>query len=152
MGPSIPSNATDWEISTDKSRLDRGMIHAFLSTTYWANGISRELVDRSIDHSFCFGVYHGGNQIAFARVITDFATFGYLADVFVTETFQGRGISKELVNHIVNHPELRPMRRLMLATMDAQELYEKFGFGELAHPERFMEKRIPNAYGKQTAH
>ena len=137
MGSSNLSNTTDWEISTDKSRLDRGMIHGFLSTTYWANGIPRELVERSIEHSFCFGVYHEGHQIAFARVITDFATFGYLADVFVTETFRGRGISKHLVDHIVNHPELKPMRRFMLATMDAQALYKKFGFGELAHPEVF---------------
>ena len=151
MACSEPLPTPEWEVSTDKQRLDRGMIHQFLSSSYWANGITRELVDQAIDHSFCFGLYETGRQLAFGRVITDFSTFGYLADIFVVEARRGEGIGRHLVASIVNHPRLKPMRRLMLATLDAQKLYQKFGFAELSHPERFMEKRIPNAYGKPTA-
>ena len=151
MGSALPLSGTDWEISTETERLDRKMIHAFLSGSYWASGIPQDLVDRSIDNSFCFGVYDQGRQIAFARVITDFATFGYLADVFVVETHRGRGIGKKLIGEILNHPKLKPMRRIMLATLDAHKLYAPFGFTELTHPERFMQIRRPDPYGKPTA-
>ena len=144
-------HAPPWEVSTDKQRLDRELIHHFLSTSYWANGISRELVDRAIDHSFCFGLYESGQQLAFGRVITDFSTFGWLADVFVEESRRSEGIGKFLIHSIVNHEELKPMRRLMLATLDAHKLYEQHGFSGLSHPERFMEKRILNAYGQPTS-
>jgi len=151
MPESVKIPPGHWEISTDKTRLDRALIHGFLSSSYWASGISRELVERAIDHSFCFGVYESSRQLAFARVITDFATFGYLADVFVIESRRGEGIGKFLVRHIAEHPQVKPMRRLMLATLDAQSLYQPFGFAELEHPERFLEKRIPNPYGRPTA-
>lgn len=141
----------EWEVSTDQQRLDRKLIHEFLSHSYWANGISVELVEKALDHSLCFGLYENGQQIAFGRVVTDFATFGYLADIFVVEPRRGEGVGRFLVEKMVNHAELKPLRRLMLATLDAQRLYSPFGFEELKHPERFMEKRIQSPYGKPTA-
>lgn len=139
------------EITTDKSRIDRELVHRFLSGTYWAAGIPRELVDRAIDHSFCFAAFADGQQIAFARVVTDSTTFAYLADVFVVESHRGRGISKRLIRAILEHPELQGLRRWMLATLDAQGLYEQFGFARVKHPERFMEIHRANAYGQPTA-
>ena len=138
------------EVSTDKSRLDRQLIHGFLSASYWAAGIPRELVDRSIENSLCFGAFIGDRQIAFARVITDCATFACLADVFVVGAERGRGVSKRLVRAILDHPELQGLRRFMLATLDAQGLYETYGFRVLEHPERFMEIHKSNAYGQPT--
>lgn len=135
------------EISTEKSLLDIPLIHRFLSEeSYWAKGISRELVERAIENSFCFGVYSGDKQVGFARVMTDFVTFAYLADVFVLPEFRGKGISKELINFIKSYPELQGLRRWLLATVDAHGLYKQFGFTPLSHPERFMEIRIENPY------
>ena len=131
----------EYEISTDPSRLDLDLIHHFLSTsTYWAPGRSREIVERSIANSFSFGIYKGARQVGFARVITDFATFGYLADVFVLPEFRGQGLSIWLMEVIHAHPSLQGFRRWVLATKDAHELYRKFGFGDLLRPERWMEK------------
>ena len=144
--------ATDsWEVSSDQARLDRALIHGFLSGSYWAAGIPRETVDRALDHSCCFGVYEAGRQIAFARVITDHATFAYLADVFVVENHRGRGVGKHLVAAIMRDPGLQNLRRWMLATLDAHGLYEQFGFGALSHPGRFMEIRRSNPYGQPAA-
>ena len=126
-------------ISTDRERLDREGIHAFLAGSYWARGIPRETVDRSIENSLCFGVYEGERQVGFARVITDFATFAYLGDVFVLESHRGRGLSKWLVEIILGLPELQGLRRWSLATRDAHGLYERFGFRRPSHPERLME-------------
>ncbi len=140
-----------WEVSSDPARLDRALIHGFLSGSYWAAGIPRETVDRALDHSCCFGVYEAGRQIAFARVITDHATFAYLADVFVVESHRGRGVGKHLVSAIMREPGLQNLRRWMLATLDAHGLYEQFGFGALSHPGRFMEIRRSNPYGQPTA-
>jgi GNAT superfamily N-acetyltransferase len=142
---------TAWEVSSDKARLDRTLIHGFLRGTYWAAGIPRETVDRALDHSCCFGVYEAGAQIAFARVITDHATFAYLADVFVVESHRGRGVGRLLVAAIMSDPGLQNLRRWMLATLDAHKLYEQFGFSVVNHPERFMEIRRPNPYGQPTA-
>ncbi|HJX85200.1 MAG TPA: GNAT family N-acetyltransferase [Candidatus Angelobacter sp.] len=129
----------DFEISTDPARIDLAVVHGFLTNCYWAKGISLELVRRSLEHSICFSIFHGNAQIGFARVITDRATFAYLADVFVLEPHRGKGLSKWLMECIQSHPDLQGLRRWMLATRDAHGLYRQFGFHELASPERFME-------------
>jgi len=127
-------------ISTEPSRIDRTLVHEFLrGRSYWAAGIPREVVDRSIDGALCFGVYEGGAQVGFARVITDRATFAYLADVFVLEPHRGRGIATWLMEVIVGHPDLQGLRRWILMTRDAHGLYERFGFRPMADPSRCME-------------
>jgi N-acetylglutamate synthase-like GNAT family acetyltransferase len=136
-------------ISTDKERLDIVMIHDFLARqSYWAKGIPRITVEQSIRNSLCFGVYHASEQIGFARVISDFATLAYLGDVFILPEFRGRGLSKWLMECIGTHPHLRNLRRWILVTGDAHGLYARFGFTQLAHPENFMERHNPDAYGK----
>ena len=127
-------------ISTDRSRLDRKALHEFLTTSYWAKGIPRETVDRSIEGALCFGLYEDGRQVGFARVITDKATFAYLADVFVLESHRGRGLAAWLMETILAHPDLQGLRRWMLLTRDAHPLYRKVGFTDLANPARVMEK------------
>ena len=128
-----------FKISTDPKRLDRERIHEFLKSSYWAPGISREVVDRSIEGAMCFGVYEGDEQVGFARVITDQATFAYLADVFVLESHRGRGLSVWMMEAIRAHPELQGLRRWILMTRDAHGLYEKFGFRRMADTGRCME-------------
>ncbi|MFL5886678.1 MAG: GNAT family N-acetyltransferase [Thermoleophilaceae bacterium] len=130
-----------YEISNDPARLDRELIHRFLSEeSYWAKGRSREVVDRSIDHSIPFGVYESesGAQAGFARVVTDRCTFAWLADVFVVPEHRGRSLGKQLVEAVLAHPELQVMWRWLLGTADAHGLYEQFGFEPLQHTERFM--------------
>lgn len=135
------------EVDDNKSRLDITYVHYFLSTkSYWAKNISLELVEKSILHSLCFGVYFQNRQIGFARVITDEATFAYLADVFIDEEFRGKGAGTTLMKYINQHYRLQGLRRIMLMTADAHALYRKFGFKETVHPERVMEKAILNAY------
>ena len=139
-------------ISTDKSKLDIAVIHKYLSIeSYWAKNIPVVLVQKSIEESFCFGVYRKDNlnkneQIGFARVITDKATFGYLADVFILEEYRGIGLSKWLMQAIMDHQELQGFRRWMLATRDAHKLYEQFGFAALDKPERIMQMTVTDAY------
>jgi GNAT superfamily N-acetyltransferase len=134
-------------ISTDRSRLQIDRIHKYLSEeSYWAKERTREQTETAIKNSLSFGVYKGEKQIGFARVVTDYATFAYLGDVFILEEFRGRGLSKWLMETIINHPELQGLRRWILATKDAHTLYEKFGFAELRFPMRWMEKTAPNAY------
>jgi len=131
----------DYVISTDRDRLDLPFIHNFLSNTaYWAQGRSLDLVRRSLDNSLNFGLFHGREQIGFARVVTDYATFAWLADVFIIEDYRGRGLGKWLVEVITTHPRLQGFRRWVLATKDAHELYRRFGFTELKSPERWMER------------
>jgi GNAT superfamily N-acetyltransferase len=127
-------------ISTDKSRLNLQIIFEYLShRSYWAQGRSLEMVARSIENSLCFGVYDSDNQVGFARVVTDYATFGWIGDVFVLETHRKDGLGKWLVQCLVNHPELTNVRRLILATKDAHELYRKYGgFETLPEAERWM--------------
>jgi len=127
-----------YEISTDRSRLDVGLIHSFLSSSYWAQGIPRKVVEKSIANSLCFGAFLGARQVGFARVISDFSSIAYVADVFVVTEHRGRGIAKRLIQAIIDHPELQGLRRILLATQDAHGLYEKFGFQPLTNPERFM--------------
>jgi GNAT superfamily N-acetyltransferase len=134
-------------ISDDRSRLDRDAIHEFLRGSYWARGIPRELVDRSIDNSLCFGLYDGDRLVGFARVITDSATFAYLSDVFVLESHRGRGLGTWFMESVLSHPDLQNLRRWMLATADAHGLYRRVGFTALSKPERIMEKLLANAYG-----
>ena len=139
----------DLAISTDPSRLDRSLIARFLAGSYWAKGIPREVVDRSIEGALCFGLYENGRQVGFARVITDSATFAYLADVFVLESHRGQGLGIWLMESILAHPRLQGLRRWMLVTRDAHPLYRKVGFRELAHPERIMERTFPGIYERR---
>jgi GNAT superfamily N-acetyltransferase len=129
----------DVTVSTDAARLDLEIIHGFLSRSYWAAGIPREVVERAVRHSLCFGAYQGERQIGFARVVTDRATFAYVSDVFVLPDGRGRGVGKQLMAAIMAHPELQGLRRFTLATRDAHGLYRQFGFGPPRHPERQME-------------
>lgn len=138
-------------ISTDPARIDLDVVHGFLTTSYWAEGIPREVVARSIAHALCFGLYHEGRQIGFARVITDRATFGYLGDVFVLEAFRGRGLARWLVEVIHGHPELQGFRRWVLLTRDAHALYAQAGYAPLASPDRYMERWVRNAYRREPA-
>jgi GNAT superfamily N-acetyltransferase len=134
----------EYTISTDKTRLVINVIHSFLNTSYWAAGRSVETIRRSIDNSIPFGIYKDNQQVGFARVITDYATFAWIADVFVLEPHRGQGLSKWLMEVIISHPELQGFRRWVLATKDAHELYRRFGFIELTRPERWMERHDPN--------
>ena len=129
------------EFDCDPARLERDMIYAYLSgESYWAAGLPRDVFERSLAGSLCFGVYVAGKQVGFARMITDQATFAYLADVFVLPDWRGRGISKALLAHILAHPGLQGLRRMLLATADAHGLYAQFGFTALSRPERMMER------------
>ena len=137
----------DLLISDDPALLDRALIHRFLSEcSYWAKGVPREMVERSVEHSLCFGVYRIGRQVGFARVVTDFATFAWLADVFILEEQRGRGLGKRLIAAVLAHPQLQGLRRFMLGTLDAHGLYTQFGFAPIKHVERFMEIHRPNPY------
>jgi len=134
-------------LSTDKTKLDINLIHKFLSEkSYWAKNITLENVQRSIENSLCFGIYMDKNQIGFARIISDYSTFAYLADVFIVNDFRGKGLSKWLIENIVNLVELQGLRRWMLATRDAHGLYEQFGFTLLSNPEIMMQKHNPDIY------
>ena len=136
-------------ISTDQSRLDLKVIHDFLTnSSYWAKGRSLATVKRSVENSFPFGLYENERQIGFARVVTDYATFAWMADVFVLEEFRGQGLGTWLVEVILSHPELQGFRRWTLATKDAHEIYRKFGFSELKRPERWMERHDPQTEEK----
>jgi len=126
-------------VTTDRSRLDVDTIHGFLTTAYWSAGIPRDVVERAIDNSICFGAFEDARQVGFARVITDRATFGYVSDVFVLESHRGRGVGKRLMSAIMSHPELQGLRRWTLFTRDAHALYRHYGFAEGRHPERLME-------------
>ncbi len=134
-------------LSTDKEKLDIDFIHHFLSVeSYWAKDIPLHTVKKSIENSFCVGIYENNQQVGFARVITDYATFGYLADVFVNPKYRSLGLSKLMMEYIINHPDLQGFRRWLLATSDAHGLYEKYGFKMLGKPERMMEISKPTIY------
>jgi GNAT superfamily N-acetyltransferase len=126
-------------VTTDRSRLDLDTIHGFLTTSYWALGVPRETVARSMENSLCFGAFDGDRQVGFARVISDRTTFAYICDVFALESDRKRGVGKSLIAAIMAHPELQGLRRWTLATRDAHGLYRRFGFGAPKHPERQME-------------
>ncbi|HZW93590.1 MAG TPA: GNAT family N-acetyltransferase [Candidatus Eremiobacteraceae bacterium] len=134
-------------ISTNRERLNLNVIHGFLTNCYWAKGISLEVVERSIEHSLCFGIYEAnGAQVGFARVVSDFATVAYLGDVFVLESHRGRGLSKWLMECVMTHPALQNLRRWILLTRDAHGLYSRSGFTPVKSPERYMELHRPDVY------
>lgn len=135
------------EIDDARARVELDLVHGYLTRSYWARGISRERVERSLAHSLVFGAYLPGRQIGFARVVSDRATFAWLCDVFVLETERGRGVSKRLVECVVAHPELQGLRRFILATRDAHGLYRRYGFEPLADPTRYLEiaRRAPDS-------
>jgi len=135
-----------YEISTDPARLDVDAIHAFLTQSYWSPGIPRATVARAIANSLCFGVFWQGQQIGFARMVTDKTTFAYLCDVYVLEEHRGHGVSKQLMAHVMQHPDLQGLRRMMLATRDAHGLYTQYGFTALTAPDRIMEIVRPDIY------
>jgi GNAT superfamily N-acetyltransferase len=142
----VNANLGDYEISTERQRIDIATVHAFLTQSYWSPGIPRDVVERAIANSLCFGVYLGAQQVGFARVVTDQATFAYLADVFILESHRGRGLSKRLMEFITGHEALQGLRRFLLATKDAHSLYAQFGFEALADPSRIMESLKPDVY------
>jgi GNAT superfamily N-acetyltransferase len=157
----MESRRGEFLISTSPGRLDLDVIHGFLTTCYWAKGIPREVVARSIEHSLCFGIYHevdeespllvkparsGAPQVGFARVISDFATIAYLGDVFVLDAYRGRGLSKWMLECIVQHPPLQRLRRWILLTRDAHGLYAKFGFTPVRSPGSYMELHQADIY------
>ena len=140
-------------ISTDQNKLDLNLIHEFIADSYWAKGIPFETLKRSIKNSLCFGAYEQaglqpGKQVGFARMVTDKATFAYLADVFVLDDYRGQGISRLLMDAVMSHSELQGLRRIMLATQDAHRLYEKYGFEEVPNPQSLMQKWKPGIYLK----
>ncbi len=133
-------------VSDDPTRLDATAIHAYLTRSYWATGIPLAIVERSIQGSLCLGLYEDDEQIGFARVVTDRATFAYLCDVYVLEAYRGQGLGVWLMECVLNHPELQGLRRLLLTTQDAHGLYEKVGFIRAPFPERFMVIDRPTLY------
>ena|ERR1700739_1370236 len=138
---------SDYSISTDKTKLQLDVVYNYLSVeSYWAKNIPLETVKKSIEGSLCFGVYFKDKQVGFARVISDYATFAYLADVFILEPHRGKGLSKKLMVEIMKHPKLQGLRRFSLATRDAHSLYAQFGFKPLAKPESIMEIKFDNFY------
>lgn len=142
----IDERRGSFRISTEPSLLDPVAIHAYLTRSYWAAGIPLEVVERAIRGSLCFGVYDHDRQVGFARVITDRATYAYLADVYILEDYRGQGLSKWLMAVIMAHPDLQGLRRFALATRDAHGLYTQFGFAPLAVPDRHMEIARPDIY------
>jgi GNAT superfamily N-acetyltransferase len=138
----------EFTLSTDRSRLDLDVIHGFLSGCYWSQGIPRRVVERAVAGSLCFGIYEGGRQVAFCRVITDGATFAYLADVFVLPEYRGRGLSKWMMQCVREHPDLQGLRRFLLGTKDAHGLYRQFGFAPPRDPSIRMEIHDPHVYAR----
>ena len=137
----------EYTVTDDQNDLEMDTIYRFLhEASYWAENIPRSIVEKSVANSLCFGLYHGKKQIGFARAISDYATFAYIADVFVVPGHQGKGLGKWLISCILTHPELQGLRRWMLATLDAHGLYEQSGFVGLRHPEWFLEIHNPDIY------
>ena len=137
----------EYEISTDTRRLDLDVIYNFLAVeSYWSVGIPRSIVERAVQNSLCFGVYHAHAQVGFGRVVTDKSTFALLADLFILKPHRGKGLSKWLMRSIMEHEDLQGLRRLLLLTSDAHDLYRQFGFEELGNPWRFMEVLRQDVY------
>lgn len=138
-------------VSDDPARLELGVIHAFLSRAYWSERIPLDIVERAIRGSLCIGAYEdGGGQVGLIRLISDYATFCYVCDVFVLEAHRGHGLSKAMLHMAIGHPRLQGLRRWQLVTLDAHGLYAQFGFGPPAHPERHMERTDPMVYARGT--
>jgi ribosomal protein S18 acetylase RimI-like enzyme len=144
----LTDTAPKYEISSEQSRLDIDAIHAYLTRSYWSPGIPRDIVERAARNSLCFGVYSSGAQVGFTRVVTDYATFAYLCDVYVLEQHRGHGLAKLMMRAAMAHPALSGARRVMLATRDAHGLYRKFGFQDVIRNENLMEIVRPDIYAK----
>jgi GNAT superfamily N-acetyltransferase len=148
--PHLELSRGEFMLSSDPSRLDIGAMHEFLSQSYWGRQRPRSVLERAVRHSLCQGLYRGGAQIGFGRAVTDYATFGYLADVYVLEAYRGRGLGKWLVASILEHPDLGGLRRWMLATKTAHKLYHHFEFTALKEPGNFMELVRPYPASTET--
>jgi GNAT superfamily N-acetyltransferase len=151
MSGIIETEHDGYLISTDPARLQPGKIHQFLKTTYWSPDIPPAVVGKALTNSLCFGLYRGGEQVGLARVVTDYATYAYLCDVYVLESHRGRGLGQWLVECVMTHPELQNLRRFTLATRDAHGIYANFGFTALKAPERMMERHDPDVYRRLNA-
>ena len=136
----------EFTVSTDRERIDLDVVHGFLTECYWAKGVSRDVVARSIENSLCFGVYSEGKQVGFARVISDYATYAYIGDVFLLEPFRGRGLGKWMMECVIEHPRLQGLRRWSLVTRDAHGLYSQLGFTPLKKPQNYMEIHRRDVY------
>ncbi len=136
----------NYRVTSDPRDIDVAAAHEFLRSSYWSPGVPRAMLERALANSLCFAIFCDESQVGFARVVTDKATFAYLADVYVLEEHRGKGLSKRLMEAVRAHPDLQGLRRMMLATRDAHGLYSQFGFKPLSAPERFMEIHAPNAY------
>lgn len=139
-------NRLGYKILTDSRAIDVDAVHAYLTRSYWAQGVPRDIVSRAVEASLCFGLFAGDLQVGLARVVTDHATFAYLCDVYVLERHRGRGLGKWLIETVHAHPDLQGLRRFLLATRDAHGLYRQFSFTPLAHPEFFLEINRPEIY------
>jgi len=135
-----------YQLTDDQTQIDATAVHAFLTTSYWAAGIPLKTVERAIKQSYCVAIRHEERQVAFARLVTDFATFAYLADVYVLEGHRGKGLAQEMIEHFQRHPELQGLRRWALFTVDAHGVYEKLGWQRPQNPERAMERHFPDVY------
>ena len=136
-----------YTVTDDPSKLDLNAMHAYLRRSYWAEDIPFEIVERAVRHSLCIGAYESnGAQVGLARFVSDYATFAYVCDVYVLEEHRGRGLSKAMMAMASSHPKLQGLRRWTLVTQDAHGLYEQFGFKALGHPERLMERVVPDIY------
>jgi GNAT superfamily N-acetyltransferase len=140
----------DYVISDEPARIDVAAIHDYLARSYWAEGIPRETVTRALQNSLCIGIYANGEQVGLVRMISDYATFAYVCDVYVLEAHRGHGLAKAALQATLAHPKLQGLRRINLVTRDAHGLYAQFGFAALAKPERHMEKLTFGAYARPT--
>ena len=147
--PDISNGA--YSVTANRQQIDVEAVHAFLTRSFWATGISRELVAKSIAQSLCFGLFHRHLQVGFARVVTDSSTYAYLCDVYVLEEHRGKGLGKWMVDFVMKHPDLQGLRRFQLVTRDAHTLYSPFGFDAPANPERHMEIFRPGLYSGTTS-
>ncbi|GAA5217438.1 GNAT family N-acetyltransferase [Corallincola platygyrae] len=139
-------SSVDYHISLNSQEMDLDMIHRFLRNSYWAKNIPKQVVATAIANSFCVGAFDQSSQVGFARLVTDRATFAYLADVFVLSEYRQQGISKRMLDTLLSQPEVQNLRRVMLVTADAHGLYRGFGFTDAKHPERMMERHQPDVY------
>lgn len=140
------STIGQYNIAIGSASMDSKSIHAYLTTAYWSKGITQNAVHCAIENSLCFGVFLKAEQVGFARVITDYATFAYLADVYILSEHREQGLSKVLMKTVFDHPKLQGLRRMILATRDAHGLYRKFGFTALTDSSLFMERWDPDVY------
>lgn len=147
----IEAHHDGYTMSTDPAKLDAGKVRAFLATSHWAEGIPLETVGKALQNSLCFGLYRQGEQVGLARVVTDYATFAYLCDVYVLKEHRGKGLGQWLVECVMTHPELQNLRRFTLATKDAHGVYARFGFAPPGAPERMMERHDPDVYKRLAA-